>query len=73
MSYRDAMVGGWSHLKAPVFLICELGGVKTRIFIRSTYALPTLVIFSLFVFDSSYPNGYELISHCGFFLIFIEI
>ena len=34
-------------------------------------ALPTFVIFHYF--DCRHPNGYEVVSHCGFFFFFFGI
>ena len=49
-------------------LYLSLEEVRQGLFIRCTYASPTLVIFcSHLFFDSSHPNGCELALYCVFY------
>lgn len=55
-------------------LYLNLEALRQRLFIRRTYASPTLVIFcSHLFFDSSHSNGCELVLHCVFDFHFPDV
>ena len=51
-------------IKAALYSPSNVGGSSF------STSLATLVVFCVFVLDSSHPNGYVMISHCGFDLHF---